>query len=174
MNVPSLVRKGHDLAVQLLGRLEFVPALLTRLIVGFAFFDSGSGKLANMENTVSFFSDLGIPFPELNAAFVSRLEYYGGMLILAGVATRIVAALLSSTMIVALLTADRDTFLNAFFRKAAEDGSAGIGLSDVAPFVLLAFLSWLVIRGAGALSGDFILAKVLRGREPKADEPKAA
>ena len=48
MNVPSLVRKGHDLALQLLRRMEFVPALLTRLIVGFAFFDSGSGKLANI------------------------------------------------------------------------------------------------------------------------------
>ncbi|MEO8499331.1 MAG: DoxX family protein [Vicinamibacteria bacterium] len=151
----STIRKASDLALKLLGYLDWVPGLLTRLIVGFAFYDSGSGKLKNIENTVSFFTDLGIPYPELNAAFVSRLEYYGGILLLAGVLTRIVALLLSSTMIVALLTADRATFVAAFTRT----GEAG--LSDVAPFVLGVFLSWLVIRGAGAISVDAILKRAM-------------
>src|SRR6187399_3226816 len=93
------MRAASTLALKLLGHLDFVPGLLTRLVVGFAFFDSGRGKLGNMENTVNFFSDLGIPFPELNAAFIARLEYYGGMLLLVGALTRIVALLLSSTMI---------------------------------------------------------------------------
>jgi putative oxidoreductase len=161
----SLVVVARRKVLSLLSRLEFAAGLLTRLVVGFAFYDSGGGKLANMENTVAFFTDLGIPFPELNAAFVARLEHYGGMLLLAGVATRLVAALLSSTMVVAILTADRGTFLDALLRR----GEAG--LSDVAPFVLLVFLSWLVIRGAGVLSGDALIARAL---DPAKDDAPGA
>ena len=158
----SIISKASGLALKALRYVDWVPGLLTRLLVGFAFFDSGRGKLANMENTVNFFTDLGIPFPELNAAFVSRLEYYGGMLLLLGVATRIVALLLSSTMIVALLTADREMFVGALTR------STDIGLSDIAPFVLGVFLSWLVVKGAGALSVDALLKRVIQKNEKPA------
>ncbi len=160
----TAIRRASDLALRLLGYLDWVPGLLTRLVVGFAFYDSGSGKLNNMENTVNFFTTLGIPFPELNAAFVARLEYYGGMLLLAGALTRIVALLLSSTMIVALLTADRETFVGAFLRTSEA------GLSDVAPFVLGVLLSWLVIRGAGALSVDALLKRAIDKRAAPAKE----
>jgi putative oxidoreductase len=163
----STILKARTLALRLLGYLDWVPGVLTRLVVGFAFYDSGHGKLNNPENTVNFFTDLGIPFPELNAAFVSRLEYYGGMLLLAGALTRIVALLLSSTMIVALLTADRETFVGAFTR------SAETGLSDVAPFVLGVFLSWLVIQGAGLISVDALIKRAIDKSAGKKDSPTA-
>lgn len=154
------IRRVSDLAKKLLGYVDFVPGALTRLVVGFAFFDSGRGKLANMDNTVNFFTDLGIPFPELNAAFVARLEYYGGMLLLVGLLTRLVALLLSSTMIVALLTADRQGFMEALTR------SGEIGLSDIAPFVLGVLLSWLVVKGPGLLSLDTFLKRALDKQPP--------
>jgi len=158
----ATIRLASNLALRGLGYLDWVPGLLTRLVVGFAFYDSGSGKLENMANTVDFFTKLNLPFPELNAAFVARLEYYGGMLLLAGVLTRLVALLLSSTMIVALLTADRETFVGAFMRTSE------VGLSDVAPFVLGVFLSWLVIRGAGAISVDALLKRAIdKGADPE-------
>ena len=160
MSSASVVRKAADLALKAVGYVDFVPALLTRLLVGFAFYDSGRGKLQNVENTVRFFTDLGIPFPELNAAFVSRLEYFGGMLLLFGVLTRIVAVFLSSTMVVALLTADRETFTGALFRTSE------VGLSDVAPFVLLVFLSWLVVKGPGWLSVDTLIKRIALGGAP--------
>ena len=78
----SIIHRASDQARKLLGYVDFVPGALTRLVAGFAFYDSGKGKLENMENTVDFFTGLGIPFPEANAAFVARLEYYGGMLLL--------------------------------------------------------------------------------------------
>ena len=174
MTVPSSIQRGRDLALGILAKLEFAPALLTRLIAGFAFYDSGSGKLKNMESVVGFFETLGIPFPELNAHFVARLEYYGGMLLILGVATRVVGALLSSTMVVAILTADRESFLNALLRRAGEDGASGLGLSDVAPFVLLVFLLWLVIRGAGVLSIDALLSRLLPKPTPAGQEPTTA
>lgn len=147
------IRRVSGLAKKLLSYVDFVPGVLTRLVVGFAFFDSGRGKLANMDNTVNFFADLGIPFPELNAAFVARLEYYGGILLLVGLLTRVVALLLSSTMIVALLTADRQGFMEALTR------SGEIGLSDIAPFVLGVLLSWLVVKGPGLLSLDALVKR---------------
>jgi putative oxidoreductase len=153
--VASTILKARALALRLLGYLDWVPGVLTRLVVGFAFYDTGSGKLNNPENTVNFFTSLGIPFPAANAAFVSRLEYYGGMLLLVGAMTRIVALMLSSTMIVALLTAERETFVGALTR------STETGLSDVAPFVLGVFMSWLVIQGAGLVSVDALINRFL-------------
>ena len=161
MSPGSMIRTAANLALKLVGYIDFVPALLTRLMVGYAFYDSGGGKIKNFDNTVNFFTDLGIPFPELNAAFVSRLEYYGGILLLFGILTRIVAALLSSTMVVALLTADRANFVGAFLRTSE------MGLSDIAAFVLLVSLSWLVVKGPGLLSVDTLLKRfVLGGAEP--------
>jgi putative oxidoreductase len=163
------IRRVSDQALKLLGYVDFIPGALTRLLVGFAFFDSGRGKLANMDNTVNFFADLGIPFPELNAAFVARLEYYGGILLLVGLLTRLIALLLSSTMIVALLTADRQTFMDALTR------SGEVGLSDIAPFVLGVLLSWLVVKGPGLLSLDTLLKRGFDKdpRPPKTEAPPA-
>ncbi|MEO8360878.1 MAG: DoxX family protein [Vicinamibacteria bacterium] len=160
MTFVGMLQKGRLQALKLLGYLDFVPGILTRLVVGYAFIDSGGGKLKNMENTVNFFTDLGIPFPAANAAFVANLEYYGGMLILVGLLTRIVGLLLSSTMIVALMTADHATFVGALTR------SGEAGLSDVAPFVLGAFMSWLVVFGPGALSLDALVKRALFKNDP--------
>lgn len=159
----DVVRRVSTLGLKLFGHLDFVPGILTRLVVGLAFFDSGRGKLANMENVVGFFTDLGIPFPELNAAFVARLEYYGGMLLLIGLLTRVVSLFLSSTMIVALLTADRQNFVEAFTRTSE------IGLSDVAPFALGVYLSWLVVKGPGAVSLDALLKRFIH-KAPEAEK----
>ena len=86
---------------------------------------------------MSFFTELGIPMPQANAFFVSRLEFWGGLLLVVGLLTRVVAAGLASTMLVALATADRETFLGAL------KGTSDAGLTDVTSFVYLLFLVWL-------------------------------
>lgn len=165
MKWPSGVARVLGLGLQAAGLVSFLAPLLTRLVIGLAFFQTGRGKLENFENTVAFFGELGIPLPELNAAFVSRLEYYGGLLLIAGLATRLTAALLGSTMIVALMTADKANFL-----KALEAGSE-IGLTDVTPVVYGLFLLWLMLQGPGLLSLDALVARWLGlgAREPAAD-----
>ncbi len=139
--------------------LAFLPPLLTRLVVGQAFFHAGRGKLASFDGTVEFFASLGIPAPEWNAAVVARLEYYGGMLLVAGLLTRIVALLLSSTMVVALLTADRAVLLEAL------KGSSEAGLTDLPALVFLLFMIWLVISGPGTVSVDHVLFRRWRPEE---------
>ena len=162
----SIIRRVSDNALKCLGYVDWVPGALTRLVVGFAFYDSGKGKIENMGNTVDFFTGLGIPFPEANAAFVARLEYYGGMLLLLGLLTRVIAILLSSTMIVALLTAHPDDSIGALNRTGE------IGLSDLPPFVLGVLLSWLVVKGPGALSLDRVI-KTAAEKKEKTPEPPA-
>src|SRR5712691_11506275 len=91
--------------------LAFLAPLLTRLIVGWGFHVTGHGKISDLSKVTGFFTDLGIPFPGANAFFVSWLEFVGGICILFGLGTRIFAAMLSCSMIVALLTADKAAFI---------------------------------------------------------------
>ena len=158
-NLESL-RRYRARALKVLAALAFLAPLATRLVMGQAFYQTGSGKIENFANTVEFFGGLGIPFPEANAFLVSRLEFWGRLLLVVGLLTRVVAAGLASTMLVALLTADRATFLGALA------GSGDAGLTDVVPFVYLLFLGWLVLFGPGAVSLDALVARRLeRQRE---------
>jgi putative oxidoreductase len=166
LSIDSL-RRGRALALRLLAALAFIAPLVTRLVMGQAFYQTGNGKIENFANTVGFFSELGIPFPEANAFFVSRLEFWGGLLLIVGLATRLVALGLASTMVVALLTADRESFLGAL------RGAGDAGLTDVVPLVYLLFLGWLVLYGPGAASLDALVAHWLerRSRQPQAVVP---
>lgn len=166
MAVPAIVSRAAGLGLRAADVLSFLPPLLTRLVIGYAFFLTGRGKLENIDNVVAFFTDLGIPMPALNAAFASRVEYYGGLLLIVGLLTRLAAALLGSTMIVALLTADKESFVNAL------TGVGEAGLTDVVPVVYGMFLLWLLLSGPGLLSLDALLARKLG--IGKAAEPAAS
>ena len=135
--------------------LQTLPALLTRLTVGFGFYVTGSGKLAHPENIIEFFKSLGIPYPELQAPFVANLEYYGGILLLLGLLTRPVAFLLSSTMVVALLTADKADFIASWGTESEKVPT------EITAYAYLLLLIWLFVAGGGLLSLDAVLSKVL-------------
>ena len=157
---PPAIQRAATVGLKVAGTLSFLAPLLTRLVIGQAFFFTGRGKLQNFDGTVQFFASLGIPFPALNAAFVSRLEYYGGILLILGLATRLVALGLGSTMVVALLTADRQVFLDAL-RGVGEDV-----LADITPFAYLLFLLWLILFGPGPVSLDRLVARWIRPTPP--------
>ena len=158
---PALLRMAAIVRT-LSDRLGFIPPLLARLFVAHAFYVTGNGKLENPENVTRFFTTLGIPMPAANAWFVSHLEFYGAFLLLAGFLTRPVAALLSASMGVALMTADKDAFLEAVHMSGQTD------ITGVAPLVLLIPLVWLVLQGPGLLSVDALLARLL-GLNQKTD-----
>jgi putative oxidoreductase len=165
MPAPVAVRRAAALGLRFTEALSFLAPLLTRLVIGYAFYQAGGGKLANMERTVEFFAGLGIPFPAANAGFIARLELYGGMLLVVGLGTRIVASLLGSTMAVALSTADKEPFLNAL------KGVGDDGLTDVVPVVYGLFLLWLVLFGPGLASLDALVRKWIAPRPDPSKEP---
>ena len=110
----SAIKRLAQTALRFAHSLAFLPPLLTRLLLGMAFYQTGSGKWSDIDKPTSFFKDLGIPFPRANATFIATLELVGGICLILGLGTRIVALLLSASMVVALLTADKDSFVKNF------------------------------------------------------------
>lgn len=145
------IQRLARIGLRITGALAFIAPLLTRLVLGFGFYATGHGKLQDLHKVTGFFTDLGIPFPAVNAAFVSGLEYVGGILLLLGFGTRIIAAMLSCSMMVALMTADKATFL----QKIPSD------VTDVTSFTFLVLLVWLVFYGPGPISIDKLVGKWL-------------
>ncbi len=78
--------------------------LLLRLMAGSVFFWEGLLKLVYVNQGVGRFIKLGFPFPELTAHFVAGFEIVGGLLIMAGLFTRLVALGFVIEMVVAILS----------------------------------------------------------------------
>jgi putative oxidoreductase len=151
----QLIERATQLGLSILGRLAFVIPLVTRVVLGLAFFLDGRGKWMNLdEKVIPYFTQLGIPFPAANAAFISLLELVGGLFLMAGLGTRIFAFLLSCTMAVALLTADREALAEKF----------PADFTDVSSFAYLLFLLWLLFYGPGAVSLDWLVSRYLISR----------
>src|ERR1700759_3441465 len=91
------------------------PFLLAiRLYWGWQFAQTGWGKLGDINKVIHFFTTLGIPAPALNAWFVSGLEFVGGILLILGLGSRLIALPLAIDMIVAYITADREALSQIF------------------------------------------------------------
>ncbi|MCX8102855.1 MAG: DoxX family protein [Candidatus Bipolaricaulota bacterium] len=76
-----------------------------RLAVGIIFAAHGWQKFAGgLDRVAGFFSNIGIPLPEVSAFVVAFVELIGGIGLIVGVFTRYWALLLSIIMIVAIFT----------------------------------------------------------------------
>ena len=129
--------------------LASIALLLIRLSVGIVFLQTGWGKLHHLDDIVVFFRELGIPAPELQAPFVSGLEFVGGTLLLVGLLSRLMAAPLIGTMVVAIITAKKEEIE---------------AITDVLSFIewhYLVFFAVIVLCGPGKLSLDHLLGKKL-------------
>jgi len=131
--------------------LAWLPPLLARITVGWVFIESGWGKLHHLDKVTAFFAELGLPAPGFQAHLVASTEFLGGVLLLAGLFTRLASCPLIIIMVVAILTAKRED-LHGF--------SDLIGFPETL-YMLLLF--WLAIAGAGAASVDkWLLRKLFR------------
>jgi putative oxidoreductase len=75
--------------------------LLTRVVIGIVMFAHGYQKLAidGIGQTTRGFESLSIPIAIVSASFVTVVEFAGSLLMVAGVATMLVAALELITMV---------------------------------------------------------------------------
>ena len=127
--------------------LQWLGPLFARLVTGWVFLWTGWGKLTHLPLVTANFESWGIPAPQLLAPFASGVEFFGGILLLAGLLTRIAAGALGIVMIVAVLAVqwpDVDSLLTL------------LGLEEV---MYLALFLWLAIAGAGRLSLDSLLER---------------
>ena len=130
-------------------RLSWLPPTLARLAIGVVFAGTGWGKLHHLDKIASFFAELGIPAPGFNAVLVSYAELICGVLILAGLLTRLASIPIIVVMTVATVTARR-----------SDIG----GLSDLLGFaetLYIVLLAWLVTAGPGPVSVDRLALRAL-------------
>jgi putative oxidoreductase len=131
-------------------RLEFAGPALARLTVGLVFIGTGWGKLHTLPDVTEYFASLHIPAPGLNAAVAASTEFFGGILMILGLGTRLAALPMAFTMVIAILTAKRADIH---------------GLTDLVGFEewsYLVFFVWLALAGAGPLSLDRLIAPRLQ------------
>ena len=65
---PSKLIGLTDGAFNRLSKMTWIPALLTRLFVGYFFFTSGWAKIHDLATFTANFQSWGIPYPAFNAA----------------------------------------------------------------------------------------------------------
>ncbi len=137
---------------QVAAYFTWLPPLAARIVVGWVFLWSGWGKLNTLPQVTENFRGWGIPFPEILTPFVSGVEFFGGLLLLVGLLTRIAAAPLIVVMVVAIISA-----------KLADVDSLEtlLGFEEVA---YLALFLWLAIAGPGPISLDCLLTRGRRDR----------
>jgi putative oxidoreductase len=153
--LPSFIAGALDKARKTADKGAFLGPALARLTVGLVFIGTGWGKLHSIPDVTEFFTTLGIPLPGFHARLVAGVELFGGVLILAGLGTRLVALPMAFTMVIAILTAKRADITGV---------TALVGFEE---WSYLVFFLWLALAGAGKLSLDALIMK-RRGRSEAA------
>jgi putative oxidoreductase len=151
----QLVERYYRLLVRVSSSLQSPFLLAVRLYWGWQFMQTGWGKLNDVGKVVQFFTSLGIPAPALNAYFVSVLEFGGGVLLILGLGSRLIALPLVIDMFVAYLTADREALFSIISNPDKFMG--------VAPFTFLIASLVVLIFGPGRVSADALLAGRVSG-----------
>jgi uncharacterized membrane protein YphA (DoxX/SURF4 family) len=85
--------------------------LLLRLMAGGVFLSEGILKFVYTNQGVGRFTKLGMPFPHETATFVGGLEIVGGLLLITGLFTRVIAIPFIVEMIVAILSTKISLYL---------------------------------------------------------------
>lgn len=85
--------------------------LLLRLMAGGVFFWEGILKFVYTNQGIGRFTKLGMPFPAFTANFVAWLEIFGGLLLISGLLTRLIAVPFIFEMIVAILSTKISLYL---------------------------------------------------------------
>jgi uncharacterized membrane protein YphA (DoxX/SURF4 family) len=140
--------------------------LLLRLMAGGVFFWEGILKFVYVNQGVGRFTKLGIPFSHFTAAFIGYLEIVGGLLLLTGLMTRLIAIPFVAEMIVAILSTKISMFL----------GTSPLPLPPVPPqtgfwavlhevrseYAQILTVLFLLVNGPGKWSLDAVLLRKWR------------
>jgi putative oxidoreductase len=137
--------------------------VLLRLMAGGVFFWEGMLKFVFANQGVGRFTKLGFPAPALTAHFVGGLEIVGGMLLIAGLLTRVIAVPFIIEMLVAMVSTKISLYL----------GTSPLPLPPVPPqigvwavlheirseYAQLMVVLFLLSAGPGRWSLDALLAR---------------
>jgi putative oxidoreductase len=159
------VRSAYGLLIRGASYLQSPFLLIVRLYWGWQFFQTGKGKLSDLSQPTEFFTSLHIPFPAFNAALVATTECVGGLLLLVGLASRLISMPLIFLLCVAYLTADNEA-LRSIFSDPDKFLSA-------TPFQFLFAVVIVLIFGPGAFSLDHLIGKKFGAAASTSTSPAA-
>jgi putative oxidoreductase len=151
MTISSSYNKLDGLFATLGGWLRPVFLLIVRGWWGWSFFLTGKGKLLHLDKTAQFFASLNIPLPKLNAIAAGSTECLGGLLLLAGLFSRVASVPLICVLFVAYATAESEALHSIFSDTDKFTGAT--------PFLFLLACLIVFIFGPGKLSLDELFFK---------------
>jgi putative oxidoreductase len=141
------ILKVYDAAIRHLDWPQSLLLLFVRLVWGWGFFQTGWGKLGNLERVTGFFTELGIPASGFQAVVVAFLETTGGLMLIVGLLSRLVSIPLIVTMIVAYITTEKEA-IATLFTENYED------FFGATPWLYLFACLLVLLFGPGRLSID--------------------
>jgi len=151
----KIVEKLYRLLMTVASSLQSPFLLFVRLYWGWQLAQSGWGKLHNIEKVTEFFMSLGLPAPGFTAHFIASLEFVGGILLILGLAARLIALALTINMIMAYITADHDALMSIFSNPDK--------FYAAAPYTFLFASVVILIFGPGLFSVDAAIARLKHG-----------
>lgn len=140
------IRAKYCEMVATLKKQQWLPLFGLRLALAYGFYGPAKLKLADIPAIASWFEEIGIPFPHVNAYLATGTEVLGVILLALGLGTRLIAIPLIVTMLVAIATVH---WANGF-----EAGNNGFEI----PLYYILMLLVLLFFGAGKFSVDGLLA----------------
>jgi len=142
---------GEKLITRLVSTNAPSATVLVRLIVGAVFLTEGIQKFIYPAALgVGRFAKIGIPWPQFSAPFDGIFEIGCGLLLLAGLATRLAAIPLIIDMLVAIATTKIPMLLKSGFWAMAHEARTD--------WSMLLGSVFLLIVGAGAWSVDALVS----------------
>jgi len=146
---------------------DWVSTIL-RVVLGIVLFAHGAQKMLGwfggygFSGTMGFFTNMmGIPAPLAFLAIVA--EFFGGLGLIFGLLSRIAAFGIGVNMLVAIATVHRH--FGFFTNWSGTQKGEGFEFHLLVIAIVLA----IIVRGAGALSLDRGIYRLLAGRSPVAD-----
>ncbi|ASJ97005.1 HvfX family Cu-binding RiPP maturation protein [Shewanella marisflavi] len=99
------MQKLYAQFIKAIGQVDGIAALALRLYLAPVLMQAGYNKLSNFSDTAAWFGNaewgLGLPMPEVMVALAAGSEFLGGILLILGLATRLISIPLMVTMAVA-------------------------------------------------------------------------
>lgn len=141
----------YALFLRVANSLQSPLLLVIRLCWGLQFFQSGWGKLHDIGKVVDYFTSLGVPAPAFNAHFIALLEVGGGILLILGLGSRLIALPLVIDMVMAYVFGDREA-LGSIFSDPDKFYAA-------APYTFLFASLLILIFGPGSFSLDTLIKR---------------
>lgn len=128
-----------------------VVLLIGRILLGWIFVRSGFGKLFDIGAVAASFPPRGIP--ALMAYISVPVEFFGGLALMFGLATRYVVVLMVGFMLIATFSSHRYWEISAAAPRRIQEMNFWKNMAMLGGFAFL----WVV--GAGRISLDHLLRK---------------